>query len=220
MSAVNLTSMTLGKVLDQLIGDFEAQFGRIEPLFAQFDVFAVADRGDDAGVGAGASDALLFQRLDDGRLGVAGRRLGKVLARLQLDQIERLLFGERRQGRLLLVGHLLGVLALGVDAHKAVELHDAARRAENVGYRASGAMSACVCSVLCADVGGRHVHDGRVHLAGDEALPDQPIEPQLLGREVLRDRFRLAIDGGGADRFVRVLRLAFGLELFGACAGT
>jgi hypothetical protein len=42
-------------------------------------VLAVLQRGDDAGVGGGPSDAVLLQGLDQARLGVARRRLGEVL---------------------------------------------------------------------------------------------------------------------------------------------
>ena len=45
----------------------------------------------------GPANVLFFERLDQGRLGVAGRRLGEVLGRLQGVQVECLARGEARQ---------------------------------------------------------------------------------------------------------------------------
>ena len=56
------------------------------------------------------------------------------------------------------------------------------------------------------DVCRRHVHDGRVHLAGDEALPDQTVQAQLFARRELGDFVRLEFYMRGADGFVRILR--------------
>ncbi len=80
-------------MLDELIRNDKAQFRRMEPLFKQVDVVAIADRREDRCIGAWAADPLLLQRLNYGRLGVAGRRFSKVLPGIELDQVQRLLHG-------------------------------------------------------------------------------------------------------------------------------
>ena len=121
-----------GKVFYQLVVYFEAQFGRIKAFFAEFDVFTVTNGRNDIGVGTRSPDSLFFQCLDYCRFRVARRRLGEMLARVEFFQIERLVFRQRRKRRLFVVGHFFGVFALGVDAHEAVEFHDAAGRAKHV----------------------------------------------------------------------------------------
>ena len=52
------------------------------------DVAAVEDRAHDRRVRRGAADAAVFQRLDQGRLGVAGRRRRVVALRLEFDRVD------------------------------------------------------------------------------------------------------------------------------------
>src|SRR5208282_570008 len=55
---------------------------RDEPLLLEPHVVAFAQDGDGRGVGRGAADAELFHPFDERRLGVARRRLGEMLARV------------------------------------------------------------------------------------------------------------------------------------------
>ncbi len=64
-------------------------------------VAPLQDGVDDGGVGAGPPDALGLQRLDQGGLGVPGRRLGLVADGLQLSALHLLVHSQGRQGRLL-----------------------------------------------------------------------------------------------------------------------
>src|SRR4029078_7045514 len=58
---------------------------------------------DDRRVGGGTPDAVLFERLDQRRLGVTRRRLGEFLLRLQLAQRQRVPLRQRRQHARVLV---------------------------------------------------------------------------------------------------------------------
>ena len=72
-------------------------------------VAAVQDRADDRGVGRRPADLPVFQLLDQRRLGVAGRRPGRVLGRGQLRRGQRVALGQRRQPALPVVP--VGVVA-------------------------------------------------------------------------------------------------------------
>ena len=95
--------------------------------------------------------------------------------------------------RLLFVLFVFLVLALFIDGEEAVELHDRAGGAEEI-------------SLARRDIDRRLIEDRRHHLRGDEALPDEAIERELIFVKITRERFGRARDGGRADRFVRVLR--------------
>ena len=70
-----------GEVLRQEAADDLADVGRREAPAFDIDVLAVAQRGDDRGVGRRPADAVFFQRLDQRGLREARRRLGEVLSR-------------------------------------------------------------------------------------------------------------------------------------------
>src|SRR5690606_3103439 len=101
-----------------------------------------------------------------------------------LDRRQRLLVLERL--RIALLARLL------VEREEALELHRRAGRAEQVAAE--------------VEVDRRRVEDGRRHLARHEALPDERIELELLGREVLRDAVGRARGIGRTDALVRALR--------------
>ena len=107
------------------------------------------------------------------------------------EQLQRLALGHRGQRRGLVV--VLGgvVLALDVDAHEAVELHHLAGGAED---RLGG-----------LDIDGGAIVNRRVHLARDEAVEDERVEREFVLSEVARDRLRIALDRGRANRLVGVL---------------
>ena len=108
--------------------------------------------------------------------------------------------GERRDGRQ--VVHRLPFLFFApfhIERVVAVEDQDGAGGPEQV--------------LAEIEVHDGHVVDRRRHLRGHEALPDELVEPELVGLEVLLHLLRAAADVGGADRFVRVLhpRVLLGL---------
>ncbi len=72
--------------------------------------------------------------------------------------------------------------------------------------RAVRAQHGALRAVLAREHFHRHgVEDGRGHLAGHGALPDQRIQPELIGLEFLFDVAGQNIRRGRADRFVRFL---------------
>ena len=103
-------------------------------------------------------------------------------------------------GQLLAVLVLLVVAAFLVERQEAVEEHDLSGRAQFELAPAD----------LRRDIDRGALQRGRFHLARDGALPDQLVEPGLLGFEMARDHGRQAAEIGRADRlmgFLRVLRL-------------
>ncbi len=87
------------------------------------------------------------------------------------------------------------VLLVGVGGEEAVEADD----------RTDGAKLGGAGAVDRLDLDGGALDLGRLHLAGDGALPDQLVEPRLVGIEILPDRCRRAHEIGRADRLVRFL---------------
>ena len=165
------------------------------------DIFAVLDRGDDAGIGRGAADAQFFHALDQRRLGIARRRLGEMLLGRDAPLFGRLTGHDLRQTAFIVA---LVITALVIDGQKAVEQHDLARGAQpHLPVRAED-----------VDRGAFHPRGG--HLAGDGALPDQIIELALIGFRQAQ-LFRPCRHIGRADAFMRLLRV-LGLVLVHARA--
>ena len=73
----------VGEVLDQQVVDDEAEFGRLEFALVLFDVLAILNDAHNRRIGRRPTDAFLFERFDERRLGVARRRFGEVLIRGQ-----------------------------------------------------------------------------------------------------------------------------------------
>ena len=65
------------------------------------------------------------------------------------------------------------------------------------------------------DVDGQTVVDGVGHLAGQEAAPDQLVEPVLLLRQALAHQLRGQFHVGGADGLVGILCVGLGLKAAG-----
>lgn len=122
-------------------------------------------------------------------LGGVDRLAGKLLAGTDLGQ-----------ATIFLVFRIV-VLLVGVCGDETVEPND----------RTDGTQLRGARSIDRLDLGGGALDFGRLHLAGDGALPDQLIEPHLVGIEILPDRCRGAHEIRRADRFVRFLGvLGFG----------
>ena len=176
-----------------------------EPAILDPDVAAVGDRRDRGGIGRRAADAVLLERLDQRRLGEARWRLGEVLRRRDVADARPIAVRERGQapGLLVVVGGLV-VAALGVDPGEAVEQDLGRRGAQLVG--AVGQLDRGRLELL-----GRH-------LRGERALPDQPVEAQLIGLDRAGQRIRVAPEAGRTDRLVGLLG-ALRLRLVDAALG-
>ncbi len=195
-----------GEVLGQEPVDDAAHIRGVETFLFQFHVFPPLQGGDDAGVGGGAADAVFFQGLDQGGLGVARRRLGEVLLRADGLKVHQLAFLQVGQHALLVVVRPLGVVeSLQVYAHEAGADHRGARGPKSV-------------ALARAQVYRHHVDQGMGHLAGQGALPDEFVEPGLIGGEMGLEFLGGAPDGGGPHRLVGLLGV-LGLGLVDARPG-
>jgi len=125
-------------------------------------------------------------------LGIARRRLGEMLIGPHVEPVQGLALVQRRQPAVLVVVGVV-VAAFLIQLQEAVEADDRAGRAE--GDPAGRAI----------DVGRDLIHHRRFHLAGNRALPDQLIEPQLIGIEHACHLGRMAEQVGRADRLMRLL---------------
>ena len=181
---------------DQERGDQPAAILRDEPPVLQPHIVAVLQHGEDGGVGGGPADAQLLHLLHQARLGIARRRLGEVLRGVDLAAAQCVLLGHRRQHAILVILRRV-VLVFAIELQEPVEDQRGAGGAQPRAVRARG-------------VGDLHRHLielRRLHLARDRALPDEFVEPALLGRQVARHAFGRARNLGRPDRLVRLLRV-------------
>ena len=197
------------EMLSEKTADNAADVRGGEAPVVDVDVFAVAQRGDDRGVGRGPADAVLFEGLDQRSLGIARRRLGEMLLRVKRRQPHRIAHLHGRQ-------HVVAVVLDGVVASFLVD-GDVARLDQG---GAVGAQQVARRSVAAREHVDRHGVEHCVrHLAGDRALPDERVEFELVGVEEPLDVRRH--DGRrsrahGFVRFLGVLRLgAVDAHLFG-----
>ena len=180
-------------MLAQAVADHAAQIGGREVLFLQRHIVAVLQGGNDGGVGRGTADAEFFQFADQRGFGEARGGLGELLLLGQAVELERLALGEG--GQL----HAFLVLALGHGGEEAGEEH-------------AFALGAPLRRAVVDGHGGV-VEAGRRHLGGHETRPDEPVDLILI-----RGEEGFGVLGGqghvdGADGFMGVLRVGFGLEV-------
>ena len=169
-----------------------AVLGDEAPLL-QPDILAVLQHRQDRGIGGGPADAQLLHLLHQAGLGEARRRLGEVLLRRHLAQAQRIALRHRRQhAAVVFFGRIVGVLA--VQLEEPVERDD----------RAGGAQRR---PLAVGHIDGDLIQFGRLHLRGHRPLPDQFVEPALIGRHEGRDTVGGARDVGRTDRLVRLLRV-------------
>ena len=164
------------EVLDQLVGDDHAHVLGIEALVLQPDVSAVLDRRDDRRVRGGTADAQLLERLHERCLGEPGRRLREVLFGEHLEHAQDLLgreLGQRRLG----VGVGRVVAPFLIDADEPVEDERLAGGAQPVADVAGRVLRERL------DIDPHLVEAGVGDLRRDGALPDQAVQPQLVGLE-------------------------------------
>ena len=90
----------VAEVLDQQVGHDAGDRLRAQAALLDPDVAAIDDRRDRRGVGRRATDAVLLEGLDQGRLGEARRRLGEVLRRGDVADGRDVALGQGRQAPL------------------------------------------------------------------------------------------------------------------------
>ena len=113
----------VGKAFDKEVVDDDAQFRWVEATFEPLDVLPFLDHRHDRGIGRGATDPLLLEGLDEGRLGEARGRFGEVLVGCQGAEGQSFPFGDPGQlRRPLVVLLVLFVFPLFIDREKTVEL--------------------------------------------------------------------------------------------------
>ena len=160
-------------------------------------VAAVLDHVDDAGVGGGTADPLLLHLFDERGFGEPRRRRLKLLPRLDVEGRKHRPLGEVRE-------HLVAVVPRrAADPIETVEPQHAAVGLED-GARVAVAP-------LHADA--RRIPFGVGRLAGHEALPDQPVELELLVTERGGDAVGLPGGVGRPDRLVGLLGALVGARI-------
>ncbi|MCY1361163.1 hypothetical protein D9M69_478210 [compost metagenome] len=144
----------VGEAFIQAFGNDVAHLLGVETTVVHRDVTTLLNGGDDRRVSGWTADAALFQLLDQAGLGVARRRLGEVLAGIELEQLKQFTLAHFRQDVV-----LARFALLRQDAGVTVELENAALGAQ---LELAGSN---------ADAGGQVL--GRRHLARHELAPDQ-----------------------------------------------
>ena len=185
------------ELVDQQAGHALTERRRAQRLVLLGHIVAVQNGRDGRRIGGRAADAALLHRADERGFGVARGRLGEVLRRVELLDRERVALVKARQ-RLARLALLLVVRALLVDRGKAREGHRMAGGAEHLS--------------LAHNVRRNRIQNRVRHLARDKARPDQLIQLILVRREILTDLIRQQLNVRRADGFVRILRIALGLE--------
>ena len=89
---------------------------------------AVAQGREDRGIGGGPADAQLFQLADQAGFGIARRRLGEMLRRIDVLDLGRIACRDLGQLRAVFVGRV--VLAFLIEGQEAVEQGDGAGGAQ------------------------------------------------------------------------------------------
>ena len=182
----------------QKVRHFEADVGGYEllPIFGH--IAALLDGIQNGRVGRRAADAFFFEGLDEAGFGVAGRRRGEVLLAFGFLVHHHLAFSKRRQEIFFLV-FLLGGNRKDREAR---EKHMDAGGFQEI--------------VAALDGGGGALLDLRRHLGGDEAIPNEGIEPHLVAGKHVGQRGRRELQIRRTDGFVGilgVLRLAEDVRL-------
>ena len=134
---------------------------REKPSVLDLDVSAVLDGGDDRRVGRGAADATLLELLDQGAFGIARRRIGEVLGRIDVRRSEPVALMELGDGDVLVLHH-----------HRPEHLREAVK----ADYLALP--PELIGSGLDLNFG--YVDKAVRHLAGDEPVPDELVEPDIV----------------------------------------
>src|SRR6185503_14484345 len=198
------------ELFDHHLLDALTKLRREEAALIELDVVPVAQHRDDRRVRRRTADAEPLELLHEARLGETRRRLREVLARRDALARHFLADVDDRQRLFVLERLALALLAcLTIERQEALELHDRPGGAEQIAAAPDTPHDRFVLWTiplgLNEEVDGRRVEDGRRHLRRHEPLPDELIELELVGAQILLDRVRTARRIRRADRFVRVL---------------
>jgi hypothetical protein len=199
-------------------------------------VVAILDCINDGRVGGGAANSLLFKGLDEARFVVARWWLRELLQRVEFFEAQRLAVVQLGQSALLVLFFfnlclsqifgtidllcsqlffrgfvfccLTGALLFLFKLEMSFKFEHAAGHAEVIRELR-----------LRDDVDRCLIEDRGRHLAGDEPLPDELVEPVLFVAEILPDRLRGELYVRRPDGFVGVLRLdlLFARIFVGSC---
>ena len=192
---------------DQERGDQPSPVLGDEAALIETDVFAVLQDGQDRGVGGGAADAEFLHFLDQAGLGVARRRLGEMLQRVDVAALQRVLGGHRRQHAVVVFSRGTGFRLVSVFA---VELQEPVERDD-------GAVGAQGLALAVHDIHDNLIQFRRLHLGRDGALPDQVVQAALVVRQAVDDAVGRASGLGRADRLVRFLGVLDFADVFARC---
>ena len=157
-------------------------------------------RGRRLGIRAGTSHAVVFQRADQGRLAVTGRRLGLFPLVRPLQAFDRLAFLKRRKRARLVVAIALLRLAAR-DPHVTREGHFRRRGMKDVAVRLRRRRHRL-------NLDGPDRQFRRFHLTGDKPFPDQRVELQIAGLQPILQTLGRPGDIRRPDGFVRLLGAA------------
>ena len=183
------------KMLLHHLGRDLTEHRRLELLAVALDIHSRQDRGDGRRIGRRTADAVFFKCLDEGGFGESWRGLRKMLVAFKADDAELILHFQRREHLLIL---LLGLVLLLIKHGKSVKLHGIARCLEG--------------AFVCVNIHGNGIKQRIGHLAGDEALPDELIQLELVVCQIVSDLRRRQIGHGRTDGFMRILCALLGLE--------
>ena len=185
------------EIFGEHIHGHNAKLGN-KQLFGFFDDVAAGKQCNDGrGKGAGAADALLLQLLDERCFGEVRRRLGEVLlCRHELVK-QQLAAGFNIRN----LGVLFFVIIFAVQLQEAREFQYGACCTQLV-----------VGSINCQ--GGNVINSVR-HLTGNNAVPDERIQLELVVGEVLLHLGRGTHDTGRTNRLMCVLSVLFGAIMVG-----
>ena len=149
------------ELVHEQAGNAFAERRRTERLVLLGDVIAVDDGRDSRRIGGRPADAALLHRTDERCLGIAGRRLRKVLGRLDFLGGQLVALIEARQRLSCGILLFLVVRAFLVNRSKARERDRMTGCAEHL--------------TLANDIGGNRIENGVCHLAGHKARPNQAV---------------------------------------------
>ena len=180
------------EVFGEHIHSHNAKLGN-EQLFGLFYHVTAGKQGNDGrGKGAGAADALLLQLLDERCFRKVRRRLSEVL--LCGQKLVKDDFCARLNVRNLSV--LFFIIIFAVQLQEAREFQ----------------YGACCAQLVVSSINrqcGNVINSVR-HLAGNNAVPDEGIQLQLVACKVLLHLGRGTHDAGRTNRLMRVLCVLFG----------
>ena len=185
------------KIFGKHIHGHNAKLGN-EQLFGLFDnVTAGKQCNDGRCKGAGAADALLLQLLDERCFGEVCRRLSEVL--LCRHELVKQQLGARFDVRNL--GVLFFIVIFAVQLQEAREFQH----------------GACCAQLVVGSINrqGGNVINSVGHLAGNNAVPDESIQLELVAGKILLHLGRGTHDAGRTNRLMRVLCVLFGAVMVG-----